>query len=247
METLDILTNSTLDASSSPRGTSISNETPRLGFDMAPAQACQPPIPHDIDWESNYELGLPDFPDLQPKQSLDSMAAALDLTDFTPPQQHSPLSLSPEIKPPAEQPQPQPQLQVSRSRSSRCPVCRKHITRDMSRHLRTHEPVSRFKCVYPREMCIHKTGQFNRPYDFKKHLLNCHFEFDDRNTKKLHNLSDKLPHTGRCHCGLKCTAEFWLDSHILPDYGSSFRCEHLNNLYEKTGMKPPSQRFSTRG
>ncbi|KAG7876509.1 hypothetical protein KL935_001084 [Ogataea polymorpha] len=77
---------------------------------MAPAQACQPPIPHDIDWESNYELGLPDFPDLQPKQSLDSMAAALNLTDFTPPQQHSPLSLSPEIKPPAEQPQ--PQLQV---------------------------------------------------------------------------------------------------------------------------------------
>ncbi|KAG7877313.1 hypothetical protein KL938_004069 [Ogataea parapolymorpha] len=167
METLDILTNSTLDSSSSPRGTSISNEAPRLGFDMAPAQACQPPIPHDIDWESNYELGLPDFPDLQPKQSLDSMAATLDLTDFTPPQQHSPLSVSPEIKPPSEQPdpdpQPQPLLHVSRSRSSRCPVCRKHITRDMSRHLRTHEPVSRFKCVYPREMCIHKTGQFNRP------------------------------------------------------------------------------------
>ncbi|KAG7869087.1 hypothetical protein KL918_000632 [Ogataea parapolymorpha] len=111
METLDILTNSTLDSSSSPRGTSISNEAPRLGFDMAPAQACQPPIPHDIDWESNYELGLPDFPDLQPKQSLDSMAATLDLTDFTPPQQHSPLSVSPEIKPPSEQPDPDPQPQ----------------------------------------------------------------------------------------------------------------------------------------
>ncbi|KAG7706077.1 hypothetical protein KL930_000530 [Ogataea haglerorum] len=111
MEALDILTNSTHESSSPPRGHSISNETPRFGFDMAPAQACQPPIPHDIDLEPNYELGLPDLPDLQPKQSLESMGATLDLADFTPPQQHSPLSVSPEIKQPSDQPDPDPQPQ----------------------------------------------------------------------------------------------------------------------------------------
>lgn len=75
-----------------------------------------------------------------------------------------------------------------------CTICGKRITRDMSRHMRTHQTESRFSCKFPKTQCRHKLGKFNRPYDYKKHLLNRHFKFDDPYIKRLHNLSDKLYH-----------------------------------------------------
>lgn len=103
----------------------------------------------------------------------------------------------------------------TKARARKCHICNCVIRRDISRHLRTHEEVSRFSCVFPRKFCGHKTGQFNRPYDFKKHLLNGHFKFDDPNGKKLHNLNDKLEHIGTCSCGMKFRAVVWLEDHIL--------------------------------
>lgn len=96
-----------------------------------------------------------------------------------------------------------------------CRLCGKKITRDMSRHMRTHQSESRFRCVFPRDQCIHKLGKFNRPYDFKKHLLNRHFQFDNPSIKKLHNLSDKLDHWGTCPCGYRSLGRHWLDFHVL--------------------------------
>lgn len=96
-----------------------------------------------------------------------------------------------------------------------CTACGKRITRDMSRHMRTHQSVSRFTCKFPKSQCRHKSGNFNRPYDYKKHLLNRHFKFDHPEIRKLHNLSDKLDHWGTCPCGLRCSGKDWLDLHIL--------------------------------
>ncbi|ODV86766.1 hypothetical protein CANARDRAFT_27163 [[Candida] arabinofermentans NRRL YB-2248] len=127
-----------------------------------------------------------------------------------------------------------------------CTICKKSITRDMSRHLRTHEAVSRFRCIYPREICIHKTGQFNRPYDFKKHLLNCHFKFDDASAKKLHNLNDKMDFRGTCYCGMRFSAQSWLDDHILKGNGEDFKCQYLKSFYFGLGVKPPIQQFNTK-
>ncbi|KAK6202802.1 uncharacterized protein RJT21DRAFT_112745 [Scheffersomyces amazonensis] len=96
-----------------------------------------------------------------------------------------------------------------------CTVCGKRITRDMTRHMRTHQSESRFKCHFPKNQCRHKSGKFNRPYDFKKHLLNRHFKFDEVAVRRLHNLSDKLDHWGTCPCGLRFMGKDWLYEHIL--------------------------------
>lgn len=98
-----------------------------------------------------------------------------------------------------------------------CTICGKRITRDMSRHMRTHQLESRFTCKFPKSQCRHKSGKFNRPYDYKKHLLNRHFKFDDPCVKRLHNLSDKLHHWGTCPCGTRFVGKDWLDQHILTD------------------------------
>lgn len=108
-----------------------------------------------------------------------------------------------------------------------CEICGKRITRDMSRHMRTHQSEARFTCEFPKQQCRHKLGKFNRPYDYKKHLLNRHYNFDDPEVKKLHNLSDKLPHWGTCPCGLRFTGEAWLDEHILTS-DLSKRCPMLD-------------------
>lgn len=101
-------------------------------------------------------------------------------------------------------------------KGSICKVCGKYISRDMTRHMRIHDETGRFQCVYPKEMCNHKTGNFNRPYDYKKHLLHIHFEFDDPKGKTAHTLTDKLPMTGSCKaCKQRYTASDWLEKHIL--------------------------------
>mmetsp|Transcript_2192 Transcript_2192/g.2401 ORF Transcript_2192/g.2401 Transcript_2192/m.2401 type:complete len:292 (-) Transcript_2192:934-1809(-) len=98
-----------------------------------------------------------------------------------------------------------------------CSVCGKKISRDMLRHMRTHQTVARFRCNFPKIRCNHKSRRFNRPYDHKKHLLNRHFKFDVPAVKKLHNLNDKLGHSGTCPCGQRFIAKEWLEKHILTN------------------------------
>lgn len=105
-----------------------------------------------------------------------------------------------------------------------CTICSKRITRDMSRHMRTHQPESRFTCKFPKTQCRHKLGKFNRPYDYKKHLLNRHFKFDNVSIKKLHNLSDKLSHWGTCPCGNRFIGKDWLQDHILTEGADKCPC-----------------------
>ncbi|CAH2350379.1 hypothetical protein CLIB1423_01S08768 [[Candida] railenensis] len=103
-------------------------------------------------------------------------------------------------------------------KGSVCQVCGKYISRDMTRHMRIHDERGRFQCVYPKDMCNHKTGNFNRPYDYKKHLLHMHFLFDDPKGKTAHTLGDKLPLLGSCKaCKQRYNANDWLHKHILSN------------------------------
>lgn len=112
---------------------------------------------------------------------------------------------------------------------SLCSVCGKKITRDMSRHMRTHRLDSRFECKFPKSQCNHRLGRFNRRYDFKKHLLNRHFDFDDPEVKKHHTLSGKLTFWGTCQCGLRFLGSSWLEEHVLTD-DITKRCPYLDEL-----------------
>lgn len=111
-----------------------------------------------------------------------------------------------------------------------CSICDKFISRDFSRHIRIHNEVGRFQCVFPRNYCKHRTGKFNRPYDYKKHLLNMHFNFDEPSAKTAPNLSDKLNIPGLCvACGQKFVGNDWLDHHILTK-DLSKKCPELQRL-----------------
>lgn len=106
-------------------------------------------------------------------------------------------------------------------KGANCPVCGKYISRDLSRHLRIHDENGRFRCVFP-SLCKHKTMKFNRPYDYKKHLLHFHFNFDDPNGKAANNLTDKLPLMGHCKaCHFRSDARTWLDDHVLQPKNSN--------------------------
>ncbi len=109
-----------------------------------------------------------------------------------------------------------------------CPICNEYLVRDLPRHMRIHEPDGRFKCPFPRHLCRHKRGQFNRKYDFKKHLLHTHFRFDyDKIVNRFKNLNSKLGHEGVCvHCGRRSTGEDWLENHILTS-DENKRCKAL--------------------
>lgn len=96
-----------------------------------------------------------------------------------------------------------------------CTVCGKRIARDMTRHMRTHQEVKRLVCLFPRKLCRHKLGKFNRLYELKKHLLNNHFVFDLAQVKRAYNLRDKLASWGSCACGRRFQLDDWLDNHIL--------------------------------
>lgn len=104
----------------------------------------------------------------------------------------------------------------SKYRKYHCPVCKKYFRRDLPRHLRIHQRVARFVCPYPREQCTHKRGQFNRPYDYKKHLLHSHFQFDEAKlVRGFRDLKSKLSHHGTCNCGRRFRADKWLDEHVM--------------------------------
>lgn len=96
-----------------------------------------------------------------------------------------------------------------------CSVCGKRITRDMIRHMRTHQTNKRFACMFPKGECRHTSRQFNRRYDFKKHLLNKHFVFDNPGVRKVLTLSGKLGDWGTCPCGRRFLSGDWLQNHIL--------------------------------
>ncbi|KAL6454028.1 hypothetical protein SBY92_003483 [Candida maltosa Xu316] len=114
------------------------------------------------------------------------------------------------------------------SKGAVCTVCDKFISRDIARHMRIHDDVGRFQCVYPKEMCTHRTQNFNRPYDYKKHLLHSHFLFDDPKGKTANTLTDKLPIQGSCSaCGVRFVAGDWLDSHVLTK-DKDKRCPYIN-------------------
>ncbi|KAG5363368.1 hypothetical protein CJU89_2540 [Yarrowia sp. B02] len=101
-------------------------------------------------------------------------------------------------------------------RKYHCPVCKKYFRRDLPRHLRIHQRVARFVCPYPRDQCSHKRGQFNRPYDYKKHLLHSHFQFDEAKlVRGFRDLKSKLSHYGTCNCGRRFRADKWLDDHVM--------------------------------
>lgn len=121
-----------------------------------------------------------------------------------------------------------------------CPICGKYISRDLSRHLRIHDDIGRFRCVYP-TICSHKTGKFNRPYDYKKHLLHVHFAFDDPQGKTANNLTDKLPIMGNCKaCDYKSTAKEWLEHHVLTN-DETRRCKFV----ERAPVPPESKAKKT--
>lgn len=112
-----------------------------------------------------------------------------------------------------------------------CKICGKYFKRDLPRHMRTHEEVARFVCPFPREKCQHKRGQFNRPYDFKKHLLHGHFVFDDqKEVRSFRDLRSKLDKPGTCNCGMRFLANEWLEQHVLD---GANRCPLLANNHSQ--------------
>lgn len=123
--------------------------------------------------------------------------------------------------------------QAKKKRSTKgavCSICDKYISRDLIRHMRIHNEVGRFQCVYPKYMCKRKTQFFNRPYDYKKHLLNMHFKFDDPKGKSANTLTDKLPLQGTCAaCGGRFVAKDWLDNHVLSLLNE--RCTYLDTKW----------------
>lgn len=111
-----------------------------------------------------------------------------------------------------------------------CSICDRFISRDYSRHMRIHNEAGRFKCVFPPGYCNHKSRKFNRPYDFKKHLLNMHFRFDEVAAKLAPNLTEKLNAGGHCTaCGDRFVASEWLDNHILSK-DEATKCYKLQEL-----------------
>lgn len=111
-----------------------------------------------------------------------------------------------------------------------CSVCGKLIVRDFSRHLRIHDEAGRFQCIFPPGYCKHKSRKFNRPYDYKKHLLNVHFKFDESSAKLLPNLTEKLNVRGQCNaCGQRFVANEWLEGHILTS-DRTMKCYELQRI-----------------
>lgn len=108
-----------------------------------------------------------------------------------------------------------------------CTICDRYISRDFSRHMRIHDEIGRFRCVFPNS-CNHRSGKFNRPYDYKKHLLNMHFKFDNPKAKAAPNLTEKLLVWGSCMaCGLQFIGNDWLEQHVLTS-DICKRCPELN-------------------
>jgi hypothetical protein len=124
-----------------------------------------------------------------------------------------------------------PNLPPAYNAAQKCDICGHVIASDIVRHKRTHDKEGRFKCLYPRSHCPHKSGHFHRQYDLKKHLLHDHFVLHSSSVKRMKNLTDKLDHVGTCHCGKRMKASEWLNHIMARDAEGSFECPDLR---EKT-------------
>jgi DNA-directed RNA polymerase subunit RPC12/RpoP len=132
-----------------------------------------------------------------------------------------------------------PTASLGGEKKYKCNICGKYFRRDLPRHIRTHQKTARFVCPFPRATCPHKRGQFNRPYDFKKHLLHGHFVFDDQKTvRSFRDLCSKLSYPGTCMCGMRFVAKDWLDSHVL---NANTHCpcleRHMSDNLDKRTLK----------
>jgi hypothetical protein len=113
-----------------------------------------------------------------------------------------------------------------------CKVCGRLVARDIARHMRTHDEVARFQCIYPRSHCLHRSGNFNRQYDFKKHLLHTHFLLLDHNVKRINSLGEKMKHEGVCPCGRRMKAEEWLAHILTKDATGRYICPDLGARWD---------------
>lgn len=122
-----------------------------------------------------------------------------------------------------------------------CSICDKYIVRDFSRHLRIHDEVGRFRCIFPPIYCKHKSRKFNRPYDYKKHLLNVHFKFEDSAARLAPNLTEKLQIKGQCSaCGERFVANDWLEQHILTT-DLTMKCHELQRMETDSKDDDPAE------
>jgi hypothetical protein len=113
-----------------------------------------------------------------------------------------------------------------------CKVCGRLVARDIARHMRIHDEVARFHCIYPRSHCLHRSGNFNRQYDFKKHLLHAHFLLLDHNVKRINSLGEKMKHEGVCPCGGRMKAEEWLAHILTKDASGRYICPDLEARWD---------------
>ncbi|CAK7917504.1 hypothetical protein CAAN3_21S00672 [[Candida] anglica] len=97
-----------------------------------------------------------------------------------------------------------------------CPVCGKSPN-EMSRHMKIHDTCPRFTCKFPSGWCHYKYVNYKRKYEFKRHLLARHFKFDDIKMNSKMTVSTVLDHAGMCPCGIRSTARWWIDNHILVE------------------------------
>jgi hypothetical protein len=190
---------SEVDGISSPQ--SIASTPNMSSFSAAPSSAAQ----------FSTDFLAPAYPP-PPQQQQPTMAMQQPSSSATPPSSSTSTTSSSTAAP---------------KRKYTCKICGKQFMRDLPRHMRTHEEVARFSCPFPRSYCPHKRGQFNRPYDFKKHLLHGHFIFDDKSAKSYKDLKSKLSSHGTCaSCGVRYRAEDWINYHILGS-DQSMRCPLL--------------------
>lgn len=128
---------------------------------------------------------------------------------------------SPEPEP-MPKPKPKPRSTVV-SREKRCPRCGV-LARKWRKHAkRCHRP-KRYVCnFWVLEKCSPSCGVFRDTTSLRRHLLNCHFKFDNGEINWRLGLGDKANFLGTCECGFQSTAREWLDHHVLID--SSHRCQ----------------------
>lgn len=98
-----------------------------------------------------------------------------------------------------------------------CPTCGRNNFKSLKRHIKIHQSTPRFRCRFPRLICSFKINTYNRAFDFKRHLTNKHFKFDNPEAKRRPGLTSKLECVGSCPCGRRSTARDWLEVHVLGE------------------------------
>ncbi|CAN3374873.1 hypothetical protein DIURU_002614 [Diutina rugosa] len=122
-----------------------------------------------------------------------------------------------------------PSVDVVFNDQQTCPQCGKSNFSNLRRHLKIHRSTAKFQCQFPRSVCNFKINSYNRSFDFKRHLVNKHFKFDDKKlSKAVSSLSQKAEYLGHCPCGWHGSCQEWLDTHILVDDDNPQRCPYYH-------------------